>query len=142
MPKRSTGPRYYPSRRGYYVWHSGRQHRLAKGSEGGDTLRRAWAAYWDLAGTPLRRRLRDIRKLDEKLSRVVELVHRRLTLLACGGDTLERAVQALGITSGELADCIPWQEATAGGETPEDVWARGHLGDEEYGLEFGRTPGK
>ena len=31
MPRRATGPRYYPSRSAYYVWLQGKQHPLADG---------------------------------------------------------------------------------------------------------------
>jgi integrase len=31
MARKATQPKYYPSRRGYYVWFQGRQHQLAKG---------------------------------------------------------------------------------------------------------------
>lgn len=31
MPRRATGPCYYPSRSAYYVWLQGTQHRLAVG---------------------------------------------------------------------------------------------------------------
>jgi len=32
MPRQATGPKYYPSRKSYYVWFQGKQHCLAIGS--------------------------------------------------------------------------------------------------------------
>lgn len=45
MARRPTEPRYYRSRRGYYLRIGKRLICLARGPEGGDTLARAWGEF-------------------------------------------------------------------------------------------------
>lgn len=137
MPRRATGPTYYPSRRGYYVWHQGRQHRLAAGPEGGVTLQRAWAAYWELMRTPLRQILNDI---NDPI-RVAAEVRERLERLPKDAEALERVVRALGMTNDELAECMPVSGLPdVEEEVPDDAWTRRRLGGEDYRHEYGRRP--
>lgn len=137
MAKRATAPRYYTSRRGYYVWHRGRQHRLAAGPEGGVTLQRAWGAYWELMQTPLRQILRQI---NDPI-RVAAEVRERLERLPKDAEALERMVRALGMTNDDLAVCMPVDGLPdAEDEIPEDAWTRRRLGGEDYRHEFGGRP--
>lgn len=70
MPRRPTTPRYYPSRRAYYVQVGGKQVLLAKGDwDDPEAVRKAWDRFREIVPT---RASRVVTITDEEINRVFQ----------------------------------------------------------------------